>query len=489
VRFSANGFSHFRRRVRRHQFIVALGAAVAAGSTFAYAAVTSPSAPTASHRKPVTANATLLATSRQPSATVYDWQSKGRDNSQDSYEDDSKMNASIAPSLGVNWMTNLHAADVGGPTVAFNPTFGKTAVYSGDDRGDLAAIDESTGAALWSTSLGVGDAIYSTPLISSDESSVWVGTAFGSNLYKLNSATGAIACAKPQLLAIQASATEGESAGGTTGSTEQVYISTIDTPKHGGPELAFRESDCTQVFSSNPYKTPNMGSWASASYGIDAKGRRLIFQGTADPDSTEYAMDATTGALDWYFVTDQMGDHDIGAASTVSAPGINSFADGVVYVIDKDGICYAVDLTTGKLIWEYNFDQDAGIPNGDARSSAALAQNTIAFGMADGVYALNATTGAKLWHYIDPAKVEVISSPAIVGPPGQEVVAFGDVAGVFHVLRLTDGVELYHYQTGNYITASPAYYNGHFLITSVDGFLYDFAAGGGNSSPPKTAIT
>ena len=105
--------------------------------------------------------------------------------------------------------------------------------------------------------------------------------------------------------------------------------------------------------------------------------------------------------------------------------------------------------------------------------------------MGNGVYALNATTGAKLWHFTDTAHQEVISNPAVVGPPGQEVVAFGDLSGEFYVIRLSSGGLLYHYQTHSYITGSPSYVNGHFLITSTDGFLYDFAANGGNASAPK----
>ena len=470
------------QRLACFPFVVVLCiASVVGGPSFADAAGTNLSVGGARRATP----SSVRSKPMQKHPAGYDWQSKGHDNTQAAYEDDAEMSATIAPTLGVNWMTNLLAADVGGPTVAFNPTFGKTLVYSGNERGDLSAIDEATGQAVWSSSVGAGDSIYSTPLISSDESSVWFGTAFRPTVYKLNTATGEIQCAERQTLEVDASATEGAASDGT----EQVYISQINNAYNAGPLLAFRESDCTLMFSSNPYKTPDTGAWASASYGIDANGRRLVFQGTTNTDDSEYAIDATTGELDWYFVTYQFGDYDIGAASTVSPPGKNGFADGVVYVVGKDEVCYALDLTTGKLIWKFAFGSEAVPPLEDGRSTAALGPNTLVFGMSDGVFALNATTGAKLWHYRDAAVQQVISSPAIVGPPGQEVTAFADISGEFHVLRLSDGAELYHYQTGNFITASPSYYNGHFLITSTDGFLYDFAAGGGNGTLPTTRIT
>jgi outer membrane protein assembly factor BamB len=411
--------------------------------------------------------------------STYDWQSLGHDASHDAYENDPNMSVTIAPTLGINWMTNLLSPDVGGPTIAFNPTLNATVIYSGDQRGNVSAINEATGLPLWTTSLTVGAAIYSTPMISSDETSVWVGTTVSPALYKLNAATGKVECSVAQTLPIQASPTEGTSSNGTT----LVYISTFAGVGQPGPlVLAYNESTCALSFSSSS----TASSVASAAYGVDKNGRQLVFQGTTAP-GTEYAIDATTGAQDWDYVASQTDD--IAAASTVSAPGNNGFADGVVYSIDRNQICYANDLTTGALLWQFNFGADAGLPSATARSSAALDGNTLVLGMGNGVYALNATTGAKLWHFTDTAHQEVISNPAVVGPPGQEVVAFGDLSGEFYVIRLSSGGLLYHYQTHSYITGSPSYVNGHFLITSTDGFLYDFAANGGNASAPKTSIT
>ena len=67
--------------------------------------------------------------------------------------------------------------------------------------------------------------------------------------------------------------------------------------------------------------------------------------------------------------------------------------------------------------------------------------------------------------------------------------AYGDLNGIFHVVQLSNGKSLYTYQTGNYITSSPADVQGNLLIDSYDGFLYDFVPGGGNGSPPTTSIT
>jgi outer membrane protein assembly factor BamB len=455
-----------------HRLVRSLAGAALVALTVCFAS-TRPTAAT-EHAKPA---------GHARTATTYDWQSMGHDASHTAYVKDAKMSAAIAPTLGVHWMTNLLSPDVGGPTIAFNPTVNKTLVYTGDERGNLAAYNLATGATVWSTSIGTGDAIYSTPLITSDETSVWVGTAFDAGIWKLNAATGALLCSQKTQLAIQMSPTQGFNSSGST----MIYAASIDGGNIAGPELGIAESNCSIVFSSNPYQVPYTGSWASPAYGLDAHGRGLVVQGTADPDSSEYALDSTTGALDWAFHTGLIGDYDIGAAATISAPGVNGFADGVLYFIDKAQIAYALDLTTGALIWKTSFGAENPLLN--SRSAAALDRSTLVFGESTGALALNAITGAVLWKYTDPAGVEVLSNPAVVGPVGGEVVAFGDLAGVFHVLKLKTGAELYHYQTGGFITGSPSYVDGQFLIASTDGYLYDFAAGGGNGSTPTTTIT
>ena len=70
--------------------------------------------------------------------------------------------------------------------------------------------------------------------------------------------------------------------------------------------------------------------------------------GTSNPDNAVYALNAASGARLWRFQTVQTGDdEDVGAGPTISAPGINGFTDGVVYIDGKDGVEYALDLLTG----------------------------------------------------------------------------------------------------------------------------------------------
>ena len=180
-------------------------------------------------------------------------------------------------------------------------------------------------------------------------------------------------------------------------------------------------------------------------------------------------------------------DSDVGAGIAVSAPGVNGFADGVAYTNGKDGITYAVDLTTGAPIWNYVFEPHE-VANG-SRSTPALAGNQLVIGTSEGTFDLNATTGALNWHYVLPAGDENLGAVAVEGPPGQRVVLTTNLYGQFQVLSLDTGALLYSYQTGSYVGASPAVVDQNVLFTSADGFLYDFAVGGATSGSPATAVT
>jgi outer membrane protein assembly factor BamB len=383
-------------------------------------------------------------------------------------------------------MAAMRTADLGSPVAAPNSTLKETVVYVGDERGDLLAFDTANGLAIWSTSIAVGNSERSSPMIAPD-GSVWTATAGSSpsSIVKVNGATGKTMCQLTAPLSMNSSIMLATPPGGV----ETIYSATNHTSMTSGTEFAATESNCAKGWSFNGWLTLS-GAWATPAYGVDANGNGRVFIGTADPDSTEYALDASTGSEIWNYsaLNPPDGEFDIGAAATVSPPGNNGFADGVVYFPSKYGVLYALDLTTGKLIWQFNFNSNASV-NGGGRSAAALYKTELVYGMANGVEAVNALTGALLWHYTDPSGQEVLSSPSIAGPSGKEIVAFGDASGLFTVLSLSTGAVLYTYQTGNFITSSPAIIDGNILIASTDGFLYDFERGGANVAPPTTAIT
>ncbi len=248
--------------------------------------------------------------------------------------------------------------------------------------------------------------------------------------------------------------------------------------------VAIDEATCHVDFTSSPIPSPGYsGVWDLISYAVDATGEPLVLFGTADDDSSLYAIDAVTGTLVWRFSTVIIqGDYDVGAGVTVSAPGVNGFADGVAYGMSKLGYVFAVDLTTGDLVWRYDF----GSPS---LSTAALSGTNLVFGDGGGVVCLNAVTGALIWQSSAGSSVRTDGSVAVVGPPGDQIVAYGDLDGTFRVLSLATGAQLYSYQTGSYIAGGVAETDGNFIEAGADGFLYDFAPGGGNPPAPSTVVT
>ena len=247
-------------------------------------------------------------------------------------------------------------------------------------------------------------------------------------------------------------------------------------------------------FGDPPGSQPTAGSWSPPAFGVDGDGRAIIAVGGSSPDNSVYALDAVTGARIWRYETQTFTlDNDVGAGPTISAPGVNGFGNGVAYVAGKNRIVYAINLKTGNLIWKFSIRDDSPGAGGATRSTASLLGNRLYIGYGAGVYALNATTGAKVWKTEQSAGIEtmeVISSPAVTGPAGKRVLFVGDLAGSVYAFDLQTGNDLWSYQTGGFIYGSPAVSNGRVYIASSDAFLYSFGLGGGSpSSPPNTTLT
>lgn len=398
------------------------------------------------------------------------------------YASNSPLSTANAAHLGVAWATDLYGAALDSPVVYYDSAIGKTLAYIGTEHGDLIAIDVSTGQILWATL--IGSPIRSTPV--AINGAVYVGTYDSPRIYKLNASTGAIDCSVAAPSEVEGSAVAATPPGGAA----TVYFDTNDTASASGPLLAVKASNCSIEWSFTGY-TSTTGAWDPVSYAVDANGTPLVLYGTSDPNSTVYAVNALTGREMWHFAVynPPPAGYDIGAGITISPPKANGFADGVAYVPTKYGIVYALNLTTGAQIWNYNYNKALGVAYGGI-STAALDGTNLVLGYVKGLLDINAVTGTKVWNAADSSGTQVDSSPAIAGAPGSQIVAYGELTGRFSVDSLATGAELYHYQTGKYITASPAVTDGNILIASADGFLYDFAVKGGNETTlPGTTIT
>jgi outer membrane protein assembly factor BamB len=419
-------------------------------------------------------------------SSAYDWPELHRDPQLGGYAANATVSAANAAGLGVRWATDLHGAVLDSPVVAYDQSSGQTLGYVGTDTGDFFAIDMATGNIVWSVKLA--GPVQASPLVS--DGAVWVGTRTSPTIYKLDASTGAIDCSHPMSSGMLFSSPV---AATPPGGAASVYFADL-SPTVAGTVLSVSEATCAIQWTFQGYQV-TASSWDPLSYEVDATGEPLLLLGSSNPDDSAYALDAVTGAQVWRYQTAGNGDDDIGSGLTVSPPGVNGFADGVVYVPGKDGFVYALDLTTGTDLWTASLGSQGSTPN-ESISTAALDGTNLVVGDAVGVSDFNAVTGALVWSYQTPATTqiappgpaEVDSSPAIAGPAGHEVVAFTDLSGALRVLSLATGTQLYQYQTGSWISGSPAVSNGDILFGSSDGFLYDMSAGSGNAKP-ATAIT
>jgi outer membrane protein assembly factor BamB len=414
-------------------------------------------------------------------SSAYNWPTFHHGPQLEGYAANSPLSASDAGGLGVAWATDLYSAALDGPVVAYDASLKETLAYVGTEQGDFFAVNVATGGIVWSDWLG--GPIRSTPVVAGGY--VWAETWDSARIYKLNASTGAVGCSVTAPMTIEGSGLVVTPKGGVS----TLYINTEDDAAQAGPVLAIKTGNCKREWAWDNYKTMS-GSWDPIGYAVNATGVPMVLFGSADPDSAVYALNALTGHEVWRFgPPTPSGDYDIGAGVTISQPGVNGFADGVAYAVSKYGILYALNLTTGAQIWAYDFASALAVPSSDI-STPALDGTNLVLGYHLGILDVNAVTGALVWTSNDPDGNKAVASPAIAGAPGQEVVAYADLGGGFDVASLADGSQLYNYQTGGYISGSPAVTDGNVLIASSDGFLYDFAVGGGNETAlPQASIT
>jgi outer membrane protein assembly factor BamB len=380
------------------------------------------------------------------------------------------INTTNAGTLTAGWTASVGTAAYSSPAVVSLKALGGEPVVFVGGSSSFSAYPASGGAALWT--FPVAKAISSSPAVLNGV--VYFASNDG-NLYALNAATGALRCSyamnqftedSPVVIAAP------------DGSGPLIYEGTVPTPGPGfmyaiyGPGNT--HGSCTKDWSFDGWKILQTGTWSSPAYAKNAKGTPVVVLGTDDPDNSVYALNAKTGAQVWTYQTNNTdANDDVGASPTISAPGVNGFADGVVYITGKDKVTYALDLTTGKLIWQHALVAGTA---GDV-SGTALAGNRIYLGSDTGVYALNATTGAVVWHVL--SKLAFYSSPAIGGAAGQQVLIIGNLTGHLYALNLATGAILWNQQpdTAGY-WSSPTVSQGTIYITGKDGQLLTFAPSG-----------
>lgn len=427
------------------------------------------------------------ATKSAQAPPKYAWPEVHQNPTLQGVSNDPSIGTSNAAQLGVRWMYGSNSQSFSSPVVAWNAALGETVVYATNQAGYLVALNEANGEPVWSEKFG--SPIESSPL--AEGNYVWVAPSLGARLYKLDAATGAIECSatlsKETALLVQSSPTIADPPGGVL----SVYIGVDDGGPYNGPVDAVNESNCALEWQTTPEPVAGTGgNWSFMAYAVDATGQPLVLFGTADPDSAIYAVNALTGDLVWRYATynPPPSTYDDASGVVTTAPGVNGFPDGMAYEQSKWGTMYALNMTSGKVVWQYNYDQKHGITVPDSFATAALLGKQMVYGDFGGLSSVNAKTGGLIWRY-NAQHGGFDSSPLIVGPAGQRVVVDCDLDGGMDVFSLKTGALLYRYQTGSTITASPAETDGNVVFGSGDGYIYDFAVGGGSDEAPTTVVT
>ncbi len=410
------------------------------------------------------------------------WPAFGHDPSHSGVSSDTAITASTASSLMKRWSASLSSTVAqASPVVAYSSALSETLVYDVTYPGELSAFNATTGALVWQRSIGAK--VASTPDVY--KGILYLGTLSG-ELEALDAYTGAVKCTFTVPVIPPATAPgrliSPPVVGNVDGTGPTVFIGDAGTKEatNGGHFWAIggvgnSTGACHErwMYDNWANKGSNgtlTGVWDPPGLAKNRNGTWEVVFGSSNPDQSVYALNAVTGSRLWRFQTLNRGtDEDVGAGPTISPPGGNGFADGVVYIDGKDGIEYALDLRTGKKIWSHVLGPGSGAAN--AVCEAALAGHTLVTCYAASVFALNAETGAKLWK-VTPGG-SIYASPAVSGPTGNQVVLLGDLNGTEHALKLQNGAQVFTTTAGGGILASSAVAMG-ILYFTANGTIYAY---------------
>lgn len=146
--------------------------------------------------------------------------------------------------------------------------------------------------------------------------------------------------------------------------------------------------------------------------------------------------------------------------------GTATFKDGVLYAPSKgDNEVYALDASTGRIIWVHAVRQCDGSPYIDS--------DAIYVGECSGpngeptpqpkALALNRTSGNIIWSFTEPNDAPWVGSPVVNG----ELVYYTTLGTGVYALNKTDGNEVWHQNVGK-VVCSAAYDNGLLFASAYD---------------------
>ncbi|MBN1245619.1 PQQ-binding-like beta-propeller repeat protein [Candidatus Bathyarchaeota archaeon] len=354
-----------------------------------------------------------------------------------------------ADSSGDDWPMFLHDSAHTGVTASAGPTepvelwrfpvgndvVSSAAVVDGivyvGGNDNIYALNAYTGAEIWS--YPTTPTMYSSPAVSG--SRLFIGA--DGNVLALNALTGTKVWSYP---------TEGRVISSPAVVDGVVYV--------GSPEgnlYALNASTGSKIWN---YTTMGAIEVQSSPAVVDG----VVYYGS--PDHNVYALKASTGEKIW--------NHTIRHIVN-SAPAVNG---GVVYVSTDVGYLYALDADSGEELWRFTVSDVLQRIHG---YSPTVDDGVVYVRSSDSgeLYALDALTGGLKWENRNRGSSYDRGSAAIVG----DVVYIGTSA-----LNASTGEEIWHFPTGDKVSASPAVSNGVLYVASRDGYFY--AIGEPLANPP-----
>lgn len=358
----------------------------------------------------------------------------------------------VGPSYGDEWLTYKHDSQrtgyssYGFSTSAAGKFLGQLAWQNKSGFSEMAATESelfvsswwlfalnlTNGKGLWTETTGAGPA----PPISANGNTVYLGENIGP-LTAFNATTGASSQVGSTMY-LATSAICGDVAYANSGS---------EAP--GGMPQPGASTDSLQALnltSGQNIWTVSLTSGFFNSFYPTTDGHAVYM---LMDNGTVFAYSAASGALEWRktiplvnvtTVTTSTGPN--GARTIiVNATGADDFvlappvSDGKLYVTTTFGVMYALDATTGSVVWSTNL----GTRVADPRGGAAVGYGKVFEGTSEGLLAVNATDGSVVWKA--PLNSTDTSAPAVV----DGYVFIADSSGTLYQFNETTGALLWSF--------------------------------------------
>jgi outer membrane protein assembly factor BamB len=341
------------------------------------------------------------------------------------------LSASNVSGLGVKWMTN-------GPGWVSSPVVAGGVVYVGGALDQtLWALDEHTGTVKWRAQ--TGSWVDSTPAVA--KGLVFVGCGDG-YLYAFRTRDGSLAWKVPL--------------GGSVESSPVVVGGVVYVGSEGGSVSALSASSGALIWQT--YLDGGVDASPAVAGGSVFVGGLFTF----------YALDAATGAVRWTYVP---GGVFFGSAAVKG---------GVVYAGSTYGYVFALNASSGALIWKRGADgSDGKVLSSPAVSGGRLYYTIVNFDWThEKLQARRLSDGHLLWShtYVPLGGGEIEPSPSVANG----VVYAGSLDNSFRALDAKTGAVLWTYTdpAGGAFFASAAIADGQVFTAAASGNVYNFALPG-----------